>query len=246
MSYRVFVAGATGAIGRRIVPLLRQSGHIVTGMTRSREKAEMLRSIGVQPVLVDVFDADLVFSAVKDARPEIVIHQLTDLPKGLEPSLMDHAVLRNARIRSEGTRNLVRAAQAAGARRLIAQSIGWAYAPGNEPHEESDPLDIDDSGDRGITVRGVIALEDWTLRSSPLQGVVLRYGQLHGPGTHADKQSVSAPVHVDAAASAAVLAIEHGAPGVHNIAQPNAYMNIEKARTQLGWDPDFRLPSNDM
>jgi nucleoside-diphosphate-sugar epimerase len=246
MTLRIFVAGATGAIGRRIVPQLIRAGHTVTGMTRSKENAEMLRSIGVEPVLVDVFDADVVLSAVKNACPEIVIHQLTDLPKDLDPALMGHAILRNARIRSEGTRNLVRAAQAAGVRRLIAQSIGWAYAPGNEPYLESDPLDRGASGDRGITVRGVIALEDWTLKSSPLEGVVLRYGQLYGPGTHSDKPSVSAPVHVDAAAYAAVLAIERGGPGIYNVAQPNAYMKVEKALAQLGWDPDFRLPPSDI
>ena len=243
MSYRIFLAGAAGAIGRRLTPLLRDAGHAVVGTTRSPAKVEMLRALGVEAVLVDVFDAAALSRAVAAARPEIVIHQLTDLPKDLDPKLMGEAIPRNARIRDEGTRNLVNAAKAAGARRLVAQSIGWAYASGPEPHRESDPLDAGAEGDRGITVRGVIALEDLTLASPPLEGVVLRYGQLYGPGTHSATPSKSAPVHVDAAAYAALLAIDRGRAGAYNIAQPNPHMATEKARAELGWDPDFRLPS---
>lgn len=243
MSYRIFLAGAAGAIGRRLVPLLRDAGHAVVGTTRSPAKAEMLRALGVKPVRVDVFDAAALSRAVAAARPEIVVHQLTDLPKDLDPKLMGEAIKRNARIRDEGTRNLVNAAKAAGARRLVAQSIGWIYAPGPEPHAESDPLDAEAQGDRGITVRGVIALENLTLASPPLEGIVLRYGQLYGPGTHSATPSKSAPVHVDAAAYAALLAIDRGHAGAYNVAQPNPHMATEKARAELGWDPDFRLPS---
>ena len=243
MSYRIFLAGAAGAIGRRLAPLLRDAGHAVVGTTRSPAKAEMLRALGVEPVLVDVFDAVALSRAVAAAQPAIVIHQLTDLPKDLDPKLMGAAIPRNARIRDEGTRNLVNAAKAAGARRLVAQSIGWAYAPGPEPHPESDPLDAGAEGNRGITVRGVIALENLTLASRPLEGIVLRYGQLYGPGTHSAMPSKSAPVHVDAAAYAALLAIDRGRAGAYNVAQPNPHMATEKARAELGWDPDFRLPS---
>ncbi len=243
MPYRVFLAGAAGAVGRRMAPLLRDRGHSVVGTTRTAAKAETLRALGVEPVLVDVFDADALLHVVRAARPDVVIHQLTDLPKNLDPKLMGEAIVRNARIRAEGTRNLVRAANAAGSRRLVAQSIGWAYAPGPEPHVESDPLDAGAEGDRGITVRGVIALEDAVLRSPPLEGLVLRYGRFYGPGTHSDKPSNSAPVHVDAAAYAAVLAIDGGRPGAYNIAQANPHMATEKARMELGWDPVFRLPA---
>ena len=241
MPQRVFLAGAAGAVGQRMLPLLRDAGHRVVGTTRSAAKADALRAQGVEPVVVDVFDAEAVARAVKAARPDVVIHQLTDLPKNLEPSLMPQAIHRNARIRSEGTRNLVRAAIAAGARRLVAQSIGWAYAPGPEPHAESDPLDAEAEGDRGITLRGVIALEELVLGSPPLEGIVLRYGQLYGPGTHSAVPSASAPVHVDAAAYAAVLAIARGRPGAYNIAQPNKHIVTEKARAELGWDADFRI-----
>ena len=191
MSYRIFLAGASGAIGRRLTPLLHSAGHYVCGSTRSKAKADALRSLGADPVVVDVFDATALSRAVASARPDVVIHQLTDLPKDLDPREMGAAIIRTARIRGEGTQNLVRAAIAAGARRLVAQSIAWAYAPGAEPHAETDPLDAAAEGDGGINVQGVIALEDLTLKSPPLEGVVLRYGQLYGPGTSSDRPSNS-------------------------------------------------------
>ena len=240
MNHRIFLAGASGAIGRRLTSLLCGAGHHVFGTTRVAAKAEQLRALGAEPVIVDVFDGAALLSAVTTSRPEVVIHELTDLPTSLDPSQMGQAIVRNARIRDEGTQNLVRAALAAGARRLVAQSIAWAYTPGPEPHLESDPLDVDAQGDRQITVRGVTALEDWTLHSPPLEGIVLRYGRLYGPGTHSEIPSTSASVHVDAAAYAALRAIDHGMPGIFNIAQPNPHVTSDKARAQLGWTADFR------
>jgi nucleoside-diphosphate-sugar epimerase len=241
MAYRIFLAGAYGAIGRRLTPLLHGAGHYVCGSTRSNANADALRSLGAEPVVVDVFDASALSRAVASARPDVVIHQLTDLPKDLDPRQMGAATVRTARIRSEGTQNLVRAAIASGAHRLVAQSIAWVYAPGAEPHAETDPLDAVVEGESGIKLQGVIALEDLTLKSPSLQGVVLRYGQLYGPGTAFDQPSNFAPVHVDAAAYAALLAIEHGDPGIYNIAQSNRHVATEKARAELGWDPNFRL-----
>jgi nucleoside-diphosphate-sugar epimerase len=243
MGYRIFLAGASGAIGRRLTPLLHSAGHYVYGSTRSKANVDALRSLGADPIVVDVFDASALSRVVVSARPDVVIHQLTDLPKDLNPREMGAAIVRTARIRSEGTRNLVRAALAARARRVVAQSIAWAYAPGAEPHTETDPLDAGAEGESGINLQGVIALEDLTLKSQPLEGVVLRYGQLYGPGTASDRPSNSAPIHVDAAAYAALLAIDHGDPGIYNIAQSNRYVATEKARAQLGWTPDFRLPT---
>lgn len=178
---------------------------------------------------------------MRTARPSTVIHQLTDLPPGLDPARMDEAIARNARLRREGTRHLVLAAIAAGARRLIAQSIAWAYAPGPEPHGEDDPLDAGATGARAVSVGGVIALEEAVLNAAPLEGIVLRYGQLYGPGTGVDRPTGSAPLHVDAAAYAALLAIDRGAPGAYNIAEPNAYVATDKARSGLGWEPGLRL-----
>ncbi len=229
MGYRIFLAGATGVIGRRVAALLRDAGHRVTGTTRAESKAGALRALGIEPVIVDVFDADALARAVAAAKPEIVIHQLTDLPRGLDPAKMDDAIRRNARLRSEGTRHLVDAAIAAGARRLIAQSIAWAYAPGREPHAEIDPLDLDAQGLRAISVGGIVALER-TVLGALLEGVVLRYGQLYGPDTGTDTPAGSVPLHVDDAARAAFLAIERGAPGVYNIADPGGAVRIDKAR----------------
>jgi nucleoside-diphosphate-sugar epimerase len=243
VGYRIFLAGAAGAVGRRLTPLLRAAGHTVFGTTRSPSKIDELRALGAEPVLVDVFDAAALARAVTAAKAEIVIHQLTDLPRALDPSKMEEAIRRNARLRSEGTRHLVDAANAAGVRRLVAQSIAWAYAPGPEPHVESDPLDVDAEGIRAVSVGGIVALERAVLESPPLEGIVLRYGQLHGPGTGTDAPSGSAPLHVDAAAHAALLAIDRGGTGIFNIAEPNAYVSTRKARTALGWSPDLRLPA---
>lgn len=243
MSHRIFLAGATGAIGQRLIPLLRAAGHQVAGATRFEAKAAALRTFGAEPVVVDVFEADALKQAVRAAKPDIVIHQLTDLPPGLDPTKMTDAIGRNARIREEGTRNLIDASIAAGARRLIAQSIAWMYAPGPQPHREDDPLDGSTDGPRGITLAGVVSLETQALQSPPLDGIVLRYGQLYGPGTGSDEPRGQAPLHVDAAAYAAMLAIDRGTPGFYNIAEPNDLIATDKARRDLGFDASFRLPS---
>jgi nucleoside-diphosphate-sugar epimerase len=136
------------------------------------------------------------------------------------------------------------AAIAAGARRLIAQSIAWAYAAGPLPHRETDPLDTGAQGTRGISVRGVAALESWTSNSPPLEGLVLRYGRIYGPGTGADSTTGSPSLHVDAAAVPRFArAVDRGSPGIFNIAEPDGQVATEKASAELGWQSDFRLPS---
>jgi nucleoside-diphosphate-sugar epimerase len=240
MGYRIFLAGGSGAIGRRLVPQLLAAGHQVTATTRQAAKTEDLRALGADPVVVDVFDANALRAAVVAAKAEIVIHQLTDLPAGLDPSKMAEAIARNARIRDEGTRNLVEAARAAGVTRLIAQSIAWAYAPGSEPHAETDPLDSGAEGGRAVSVGGVIALERHVLGASPITGIVLRYGHLYGPGTGAETAADPA-VHVDAAAYAALLAVERRAQGAFNVAEPNGHIGTDKAVSELGWRAGFRL-----
>ena len=239
MSLKVFVAGATGVIGARLVPLLVAAGYRVSGLSRSAAKVGALQAAGAAPVIADVFDAPALQRALLELRPDVVIHQLTDLPPNLDPKLMAEATLRNARVRSEGTMNLVQAALASGARRFIAQSIAWAYAPGVEPHTEQDPLDLASEGSRAITVRGVAELERLTLDSAPLAGVVLRYGQVYGPGSSRAHAEGSAPVHADAAAHAALLAVERGA-GIYNVAEETPYASSRRARAELGWDPSFR------
>jgi nucleoside-diphosphate-sugar epimerase len=235
---RILLAGATGAIGRPLLTLLVRAGHDVTGTTRSPAKAGLISAAGAQPAVVNVFDADALRSAAIAARPEVVIHQLTDLPQEADPAKIAAALAANARIRIDGTRNLIAAATAAGARRMIAQSIAFMYAPGPEPRAETDALL---PGEGSVSARGVHALEDAVTAVPDLEGVVLRYGRLYGPGTWTPVAQGRAPLHVDAAAHAALLAVTRGAPDIYNIAEDDGAVAIGKAREQLGFDPDFRL-----
>lgn len=239
MEHRVFLAGASGVVGLPLIKLLRDAGHHVTGIGRSAASGEAVRALGADYIAVDVFDADALAHAIDAARPDVIIHQLTDLPARLEPSLMGAAVHRNARIREEGTHNLVRGALAAGARRMIAQSIAWLYAPGTPPYTEDDPLQ-EEKGE-AITLHGVVALENAVLNSPPLEGVVLRYGSFYGPDTGRDEPEGSAPIHVDAAAYAALCALRHWKPGIFNIAEAGGNIATRKAVEVLQWRADFRL-----
>jgi nucleoside-diphosphate-sugar epimerase len=237
---RIFLAGASGAIGRRLTPLLIAAGHQVTGMTRNAANAGALEAAGVTAAVVDVFDAAALRVAVVNARPEIVIHQLTDLPRAIEDETELAAFYpRNARIRTEGTRNLIAAAQAASARRFIVQSVAFAYAPEGEPHSEADPLDVSE-GPRAVTVRAAADMERQVLASG-MEAIVLRYGFFYGPGTwHADP--VRKPsLHIDAAAHAALLAVTRGRPGIYNVADDDETVSTAKARRELGFDPAFRV-----
>ena len=233
MKGRIFIAGATGVIGRPLSHLLVADGWQVAGSTRKPERATELRAMGVEPVLVDVFDASALRAALLAARPDIVIHQLTDLPPALDPKQMEAGRARNARIREEGTHNLVAAAVVCGAKRLIAQSIGFAYAPGATPYREDAPLDP--------AARAVASLEQQVL-DSPMVGIVLRYGRFYGPGTGFDNPAAAGgAVHVDAAADAARRAVTHGAKGIYNIAEPGDALSSAKANAGLAWVADFRI-----
>jgi nucleoside-diphosphate-sugar epimerase len=209
----VFIAGGTGVLGRRIVPLLIAQGHRVTALTRSTSGGARLLATGAVPAVADVYDVCALARAMVLAAPDVVMHQLTDLAAG------DLAA--NARIRTVGTANLVDAARRAGVRRVVAQSISWAYEPGDKPATEEAPLDLAAAEPRRTSVKGVADLEA-TVREIP-EWVVLRYGLLYGrntwyaPGARmaqlAEKQSlpanadVSSFVHVDDAAEAAVQAL---------------------------------------
>jgi nucleoside-diphosphate-sugar epimerase len=211
---RILLAGATGVVGRRLVPLLVAAGHHVTALTRRPERVPALRAAGAHPTVVDVRDATALAATVRDVAPEVVVHQLTDL------GAADLAA--NAELRVRGTRHLVDAALAAGARRVVAQSIAWAYAGGDEPADEDTPLDLDAPEPRATSVRGVAALEA-AVREAP-EWVVLRYGLFYGPDTWfapdglraADARAgrltaegdVTSFLHVDDAAAAAVAALE--------------------------------------
>ena len=236
---RIFLAGASGAIGRQLAPLLIADGWQVVGTTRSADKAPLLREMGVEPVIVNVFDAVALRRVMTEFKPEIVIHQLTDLPYALEASKMTEALVRNARLRDEGTRNLIEAAVLAGAKRLIAQSISFIYADGPLPHREEDPFLAETHPVYGETVLGVASLERQVL-NAPLDGIVLRYGLFYGPGTGFDAPIAPGSVHVSAAAKAAQLAITRATPGIYNVAENDGAVLTEKAARILGWNHGWR------
>jgi nucleoside-diphosphate-sugar epimerase len=193
-------------------------------------------------VVVDVFDAAALTRAVEAAAPQVVMHQLTDLAFAPGTPQYEEGLARNARLRIEGTRNLVEAAKAAGVRRLIAQSIAFVYAPGAGARVESDPLDDEAEGAAGRTVAAVRALERAVL-SLP-EGIVLRYGFFYGPGTWSPDEPARKPgLHIDAAAQAALLAVNKGTRGVYNIAEDDPGLSSEKAKRELGFDAAFRIRS---
>jgi len=239
MPLKVFVAGGAGVIGRRLIPELVGREHRVTATTRSAGRAAEIEKLGAAAAVVDVFDAPALLRALEAARPDVVIHQLTDLSLVHDAAHGAEALARNAHIRTEGTRNLVTAAVAARVRRMVAQSIVWVYAPGREPHVEDDSLDLAARGNRAVTVGGVVALESAVLGAAPMEGLVLRYGWFYGPGA-SEKPAGTPGLHVDAAARAAVLAAERGAPGIYNVCEPGPTVSIDKARRELGWDPNYR------
>lgn len=232
---RVFVAGATGVIGRRLTPQLLAAGHHVTGMTRSPEKLDALRAAGAEPVLADAFDAATLADAVAAARPEAVIHMLTSLPDRIDPRKIERDLIVNDHLRSEGTRNLVAAAQAAGVRRIVAESIAFAYPPGapGTLHGEDDGLYLD--APKAFR-RSARALHDLESAVRAAQGIVLRFGYLYGPGssiasdgTMADDlrrrrmpivgrgEGVWSLLHVDDAARATLAALTHDGGATFNV-----------------------------
>jgi 2-alkyl-3-oxoalkanoate reductase len=233
---RIFVAGASGVLGRRLLPLL-TADHEVTAMTRSESKVDALRAAGASPAVCDVFDAEDLRATVAAAAPEVVVHELTDLPKNLDPRKADEQTAGNDRIRIEGTRNLVDAALAAGARRMVAQSIAFVYAPdGGMVKKEGDPLYRDGPWPFSRTIEAVESLESAVTQTPGIEGLVLRYGFFYGPGSaYASDGGIAAQVrkrqfpivgggdgvfsyiHVDDAAAATKTAVERGAPGIYNI-----------------------------
>jgi nucleoside-diphosphate-sugar epimerase len=230
---RVFVAGASGVIGRPLIPLLVAAGHQVTGMTRREAAAAELEAAGARGVVCDVFDSDALGAAVAEASPEVVVHELTALPAELDirkPGVYDA----NNRIRRDGTRNLLAAARAAGAQRVVAQSVAFVYEPVDGPvKSEADPVMTGAPGEFGVSLAATIDLERQVLDAD---GLVLRYGFFYGPGTAyaADGYQASEVrkrrfpivgrgdgvfsfVHVDDAAAATVAACERGQTGIYNV-----------------------------
>jgi 2-alkyl-3-oxoalkanoate reductase len=230
---RIFVAGATGAIGRRLVPQLAARGHSVAATTRTAEKVDMLRSLGAEPVVVDGLDAVAVGEAVARAEPDAIVHQMTALAGTPNLKHFDAWFAVTNELRTQGTQHLIAAATAAGVKRLVAQSYaGWNNARDDGPVKtEDDPLDPHPPAEQAKSLAAIRFLEDAVL-AAPLEGIVLRYGSFYGPG---DSESlvemirkrklpiigagtgIWSWIHLDDAAAATVAAVEHGTRGIYNV-----------------------------
>ena len=233
---RVFVAGATGAIGRPLVSALAAAGHEPVGMTSSEHGLRILRQIGIHGVMADALDAGAIYAAVGRVRPDAVIEELTALPRDYTQEAMRAAADRDRRVRLEGGRNVHNAARAAGAKRYIVQSTGFFYGPGAGLAAETDALAVDATPGIAGSVRTYMQIEERVVGAREMEGVALRYGFFYGPGTYQDLETGSVSqqvreqmypvigsgagvysfVHVEDAAAATVAALECE-PGVYNI-----------------------------
>jgi nucleoside-diphosphate-sugar epimerase len=233
---KIFVAGATGAIGRPLITQLLAQGHEVIALTRSLEKAQTLAEQGVELAIADVFDVDAVKAAITRTQPEVVIEQLTSLPKTYTSESMSAASALNTRIRREGGANVLAAAQAAGVRRYLRQSIAFWGIPGAGLADEETPLAFDASPAVAADVQIVTEIERHLLETPNLEGIALRYGFLYGPGTWfapdgdvaqqvrqqqfpivGNGEGVWSWIHIEDAAIATVAAAERGNPGIYLI-----------------------------
>lgn len=237
---KVFVAGATGALGKALIPQLVARGHDAVGMARTEEKAALVRGLGAEAVLADGLDPESVGRAVGELEPDVIVHQLTALAGSLDMRHIERSFALTNRLRTEGTDHLLTAGRAAGVRRFVAQSFaGWPFArTGGPVKSEDDPLDPDPPKDLRTTLDAIRHLEravsgaDWT------EGLVLRYGGFYGPGTSVGVSpegeqvemvrkrrfpvvgggsGVWSLIHIEDAAAATAAAVERGAPGIYNV-----------------------------
>jgi len=260
---RIFLAGATGALGTQLLPLLLASGHQVTATTRSAAKAGALRDAGADPVVVDALDRDAVVAAVTAARPDAIVHQLTALTGLSDLRDFDAAFAATNRLRNEATEHLLEGARAAGTRRFVAQSYGgWPYArTGGPVKSEDDPLDPEPPPSMRATLTAIQRLEALVTEAG---GIVLRYGGFYGPGTSiapgaeqvelvrkrrfplvGGAGGIWSFVHIADAASATLAALEHGAPGIYNVVDDDpapAREWLPALATAAGAPPPRRIP----
>jgi 2-alkyl-3-oxoalkanoate reductase len=265
---KIFVAGATGALGKQLVPQLVASGHDVVGMTRSESKTDLVRDLGARPVVADALDPDAVAQAVEGAEPEVIVHQLTALSGSPDMRHPDRYFEVTNRLRTEGTDHLLAAGRAVSARRFVAQSFaGWPFArTGGAVKSEDDPLDPDPPNGIRATHAAIRYLEDAVTSADWAEGIVLRYGGFYGPGTSVssdpeaeitvgvrkrkfpivgDGGGVWSFIHIADAASATAAAIERGRPGIYNVVddEPAPVREwIPVLANALGAKPPRRLP----
>jgi nucleoside-diphosphate-sugar epimerase len=264
---RIFIAGATGALGRRLTPLLIRGGHHVTGTTRSTGKTGQLHAMGAEAVVLDALDRDAVIAAVTAARPDVVVHQLTALSKPMNLRKFDQSFAQTNRLRTEGTDNLLAGARAAGAQRFIAQSYtGWLNErTGGPVKTEHDPLDAHPTAVSRNTIAALRHLERAVTTARDIDALALRYANFYGPGTSmgvggdvlemvrrrrmpvaGGGTGVWSFLHIDDAARATAIAIERGAPGLYNIADDDpapVHEWLPYLAEAIGAKPPLRVPS---
>ena len=265
---KVFVAGATGAIGKQLVPMLIEGGHEVTGMTRTAAKTDLISSLGAQPAVADALDPEAVAQAVAESEPEVVIHELTAIDLSSFSRSIDKQFAETNRLRTEGIDHLLAAAKATGARRFIAQSFaGWPYKRvGGPVKSEEDPLDDNPPKPVRETLGAIRHLEGAVTGAEGIEGIALRYGGFYGPGTSlaldppgeqtqmvrkrrfpivGNGAGVWSLVHIRDAAAATFAAIDQGAPGVYNVVDddpaPVAVFLPELAK-DIGAKPPRHVP----
>jgi nucleoside-diphosphate-sugar epimerase len=236
---KVFVAGATGALGKQLVPLLVAKGHEVVGMTRTDAKADQLRSVGAQPVVADALDADAIGRAVGEAEPDVIVHQLTAIPPKINMRRFEREFALTNRLRTAGTDHLLSAGRAVGVKRFVAQSNASLYARTGGPiKREDDPLDDDPAPEMRQGLAALRHLEAAVTRAQWTEGLVLRYGWFYGPGTSIALDPLGSQVellrkrqlpivgggtgvwsfiHIEDAAAATVAAVEGGPAGIYNV-----------------------------
>jgi nucleoside-diphosphate-sugar epimerase len=260
---RVFVAGASGAIGTPLVRRLVAAGHRVIGATRRPERADGLRAAGAEPAVVDAFDAAALRDVVIEAKPEVVINQLTSLPQDFNPRKLDYGPTN--RVRSVGGHNLIEAARAAGARRFVTQSIAFLYAPEGEWVKDEDGRPFTNApGAFASGVEAMIGHEREALDADGLESLVLRYGWFYGPGTYyasdgslaeqvrkrrfpivGGGEGITSFLHIEDAAAATVVALDHGGGGIYNVVDDEPAMLrdwLPVYAAALGAKPPRRFP----
>jgi nucleoside-diphosphate-sugar epimerase len=263
---KVLVAGATGALGRQLVPKLAARGHEVFGMTRSESKRDLIRGLGATPVVADALDPDAVAKAVAESDPEVIVHQLTALSSSIDMRHFDRDLELTNRLRTEGTDQLLAAGRAIGVKRFVAQSFaGWPYARlGGLVKTEEDPLDPDPPPGLRTTLDAIRHLEAAVLGTEGIEGLMLRYGGFYGPGTSVapegehlelirkrrfpvvgDGGGVWSFIHIEDAADATVAAVEHGSRGIYNVVDDEPAQVAEwlpAIAKSVGAKPPRRVP----
>jgi nucleoside-diphosphate-sugar epimerase len=264
---KIFVAGATGAVGRPLIKQLVERGHEVTGMTRSESKQDLLRELGARPVVADALDPDGVARAVAEAEPDVIVHQLTAIG-AFNPRRMERDFAPTNRLRTEGTDHLLAAGRAVGVKRFVAQSFApWVYVrTGGMVKSEDDPLDNSPPAQVRTTLDAIKYLERAVTSADWTEGIALRYGGFYGPGTsiglnplgeqiemiRARKFPIAGKgtgiwsfIHIEDAASATVAAVEHGRRGVYNVVDDDpAPMSewLPELAKAVGAKPPRRVP----